>query len=93
MIAHNGEINTVRGNKNWMKSHEIRMVSETFGEHVERCEAGHSGLAHQIPARWIPYSKCCASRAGLLRWQKRMLIPEAWSKRDSVDADIACSPV
>ena len=32
MIAHNGEINTLRGNKNWMKSHEIRMVSEAFGE-------------------------------------------------------------
>ena len=34
MLAHNGEINTLRGNKNWMKSHEIRMVSEAFGDHV-----------------------------------------------------------
>ena len=35
MLAHNGEINTLRGNKNWMKSHEIRMVSEAFGDYVD----------------------------------------------------------
>ncbi len=32
MLAHNGEINTLRGNVNWMKSHEIRMASEALGE-------------------------------------------------------------
>ncbi|MFC3675401.1 glutamate synthase large subunit [Ferrovibrio xuzhouensis] len=32
MLAHNGEINTLRGNVNWMKSHEIKMTSEAFGE-------------------------------------------------------------
>ena len=26
MLAHNGEINTLKGNVNWMKSHEIRMT-------------------------------------------------------------------
>ncbi|MGE3744976.1 MAG: glutamate synthase large subunit, partial [Sphingomonadaceae bacterium] len=33
MLAHNGEINTIRGNKNWMKSHEIKMASLAFGEY------------------------------------------------------------
>jgi glutamate synthase (NADPH/NADH) large chain len=32
MLAHNGEINTLRGNVNWMKSHEIKMASEAFGD-------------------------------------------------------------
>ncbi len=32
MLAHNGEINTLRGNINWMKSHEIRMAATTFGD-------------------------------------------------------------
>jgi glutamate synthase (NADPH) large chain len=32
MLAHNGEINTLKGNINWMKSHEIRMASNTFGD-------------------------------------------------------------
>ncbi len=31
MLAHNGEINTLKGNVNWMKSHEIRMASNYFG--------------------------------------------------------------
>ncbi|HBL26872.1 MAG TPA: glutamate synthase large subunit, partial [Acidobacteria bacterium] len=32
MLAHNGEINTLRGNVNWMKSHEIKMASDAFGD-------------------------------------------------------------
>ena len=35
MLAHNGEINTLKGNTNWMKSHEIRMAAQAFGEHGE----------------------------------------------------------
>ena len=31
MLAHNGEINTLRGNVNWMRSHEIGMTAEAFG--------------------------------------------------------------
>jgi glutamate synthase (NADPH/NADH) large chain len=34
-LAHNGEINTLRGNVNWMKSHETRMVADVFGAHNE----------------------------------------------------------
>ncbi|MEO1563279.1 MAG: glutamate synthase large subunit [Pseudomonadota bacterium] len=35
MLAHNGEINTLKGNVNWMKSHEIRMASKHFGNYAE----------------------------------------------------------
>ena len=35
MLAHNGEINTLKGNVNWMKSHEIRMASAAFGDMAE----------------------------------------------------------
>jgi len=35
MLAHNGEINTLKGNVNWMKSHEIRMASNAFGNMAE----------------------------------------------------------
>ncbi len=35
MLAHNGEINTLKGNVNWMKSHEIRMASKNFGDQAE----------------------------------------------------------
>ena len=35
MLAHNGEINTLKGNPNWLKSHEIRMSSDYFGDLAE----------------------------------------------------------
>src|SRR3712207_6822087 len=37
MIAHNGEINTLRGNVNWMRARESRLRSALFGDDLERC--------------------------------------------------------
>ncbi|KJS43472.1 MAG: glutamate synthase [Rhodospirillaceae bacterium BRH_c57] len=34
-LAHNGEINTLTGNVNWMKAHETRMACEVFGERID----------------------------------------------------------
>ena len=83
MIAHNGEINTLRGNRNWMKSHEIRMVSEAFGDHTQDVKpvipdgTSDSGA---LDAVWELL--CKSGRPAPMA--KAMLIPEAWSKRDSV---------
>ncbi|MFQ5765650.1 MAG: glutamate synthase central domain-containing protein, partial [Rhodospirillales bacterium] len=35
LLAHNGEINTLTGNINWMKSHEPKMASDIFGDDIE----------------------------------------------------------
>jgi glutamate synthase (NADPH/NADH) large chain len=35
VLAHNGEINTLLGNVNWMKSHEARLEHESFGRSIE----------------------------------------------------------
>ena len=35
MLAHNGEINTIAGNVNWMKSHETRMSHPALGAYVD----------------------------------------------------------
>ena len=35
VLTHNGEINTIRGNQNWMTCHEDRMASDVFGDSVE----------------------------------------------------------
>ena len=32
MIAHNGEINTVQGNRNWMRAREGALLSDLFGD-------------------------------------------------------------
>ncbi|MFL2841260.1 MAG: glutamate synthase large subunit [Candidatus Puniceispirillaceae bacterium] len=34
VLAHNGEINTIRGNQNWMNCHEDRMESALFGDTI-----------------------------------------------------------
>jgi glutamate synthase domain-containing protein 1 len=36
MLAHNGEINTLRGNRNWMRARELHLSSPVFGDDVEK---------------------------------------------------------
>ena len=36
MIAHNGEINTLRGNVNWMRARESQLASELFGDDLAK---------------------------------------------------------
>ncbi len=36
MIAHNGEVNTLRGNINWMRARESQLASELFGDDLEK---------------------------------------------------------
>ena len=40
MIAHNGEINTLRGNVNWMRARESQLASELFGDDLAEGAAG-----------------------------------------------------
>ena len=35
VLCHNGEINTIQGNVNWMRARESRLASEVWGEQVE----------------------------------------------------------
>jgi glutamate synthase domain-containing protein 2/glutamate synthase domain-containing protein 1/glutamate synthase domain-containing protein 3 len=36
MVAHNGEINTLRGNVNWMRARESQLASQLFGDDIEK---------------------------------------------------------
>ena len=36
MLAHNGEINTLRGNRNWHRSRELTLASPLFGEDIDK---------------------------------------------------------
>ncbi|NHW87945.1 hypothetical protein, partial [Escherichia coli] len=35
-LCHNGEINTLRGNRNWMKASEYLFESALFGEDIKK---------------------------------------------------------
>ncbi len=82
MLAHNGEINTLKGNVNWMKNHEFKMASELFGAAGDDIkpivQAGGSDSAaldnvFEVLVR--------AGRSAPLA--KTLLIPESWSKKAS----------
>ncbi len=36
MLAHNGEINTLRGNRNWHRARELTLASPLFGEDIDK---------------------------------------------------------
>lgn len=76
-LAHNGEINTIRGNRNWMKSHEIKMASLAFGEHSEDIKPVIPAGASDTAALDAVFETLC--RAGRdAPTAKLILVPEAW---------------
>ncbi len=82
-LAHNGEINTIRGNKNWMKSHEIKMASLAFGEHSEDIKPVIPAGASDTAALDAAFEALC--RAGRdAPTTKLILVPEAWGNDDSM---------
>ncbi|MFD6186419.1 glutamate synthase large subunit [Streptomyces goshikiensis] len=84
-VAHNGEINTVKGNRNWMKARESQLASGVFGEGaLDRifpiCTPDASDSASfdevlellHLGGRSLPHSVL-------------MMIPEAWENHASMD--------
>ncbi len=79
MLAHNGEINTLKGNVNWMKSHEIRMASGAFGDMAEDIKPIIPGGSSDSAALDSVFEMLV--RAGRnAPMAKTMLVPESWSK-------------
>jgi len=80
MLAHNGEINTLKGNVNWMKSHEIRMASGAFGDLAEDIKPIISNGSSDSAALDSVFEVLVrAGRNAPLA--KTMLVPESWSKQ------------
>ena len=79
-IAHNGEINTYKGNKNWMRVHEQEMSSPLF-DNVENLKP--------VIQKGISDSAALDNVFELLNKSgqpaplaKLMLVPDAWSKKN-----------
>ena len=80
MLAHNGEINTLKGNLNWMKSHEIRMASSAFGDMAEDIKPiVASGSSDSAALDAVFEMLVRAGRSAPMA--KTMLVPETWSKQ------------
>ena len=87
MIAHNGEINTLRGNSNWMRARESQLQSDLFGDDLEKImpviqrDGSDSATLDNVlellvlGGRSIPHAMM-------------MMIPEAYRTRTDLDADV-----
>ena len=83
-IAHNGEINTVRGNTNWMHARESLCESELFGEDLQKLfpiviEGGSDSATFDNVMEFLHMSGRPLAHAVL------MMIPEAWSGHETMD--------
>ncbi len=83
MLAHNGEINTLKGNVNWMKSHEIQMTSSVFGADGKDIKPViQPGSSDSAALDQVFELLMRAGRSAPMA--KALLIPEAWSKRANI---------
>ena len=78
-LAHNGEINTIKGNINWMKIHEKDMSSKFF-ENMEFLKPV-IGLGNSDSAALDNVFELLVRSGKSVPLAKLMLIPDAWSKR------------
>jgi len=78
-LAHNGEINTLKGNVNWMKIHEQDMSSKLF-EDIESLKPV-IGIGNSDSAALDNVFELLVRSGKSVPLTKLMLIPDAWSKR------------
>ena len=86
MIAHNGEINTVRGNINWMKARQKSMKSAALGDDLDKLwplivEGGSDSASFDNALELLVMGGYSLAHAMM------MLIPEAWAGNPLMDEE------
>ena len=87
MIAHNGEVNTLRGNVNWMRARESQLASELFGDDLQKVipvvqEGGSDSATLDNVLELLVLSGRSIPHAVM------MMIPEAYRTRKDLDPDV-----
>jgi glutamate synthase domain-containing protein 2/glutamate synthase domain-containing protein 1/glutamate synthase domain-containing protein 3 len=82
-LAHNGEINTVRGNENWMRAREQLFASPLFGDDIKELLPiiGESG---SDSAKFDNALELLVHTGRSLPHAVMMMIPEAWQKHEDM---------
>ena len=86
LIAHNGEINTLRGNINWMRAREGLLQSELFGDDLAKLlpvirEGGSDTATFDNVLELLVMAGRSLPHAIL------MMIPEPWSNHESMSPE------
>ena len=83
MIAHNGEINTVKGNRNWMRSRESQLAADVLGDIKQLTPIitpdGSDSASFDEVVELLYMSGRSLPHAMM------MMIPEAWEKQSDID--------
>jgi glutamate synthase domain-containing protein 2/glutamate synthase domain-containing protein 1/glutamate synthase domain-containing protein 3 len=87
LIAHNGEINTLRGNRNWMRARAGSLQSDAFGDELGKMyplltESGSDSATLDNALQFLHAGGRSLSHSVL------MLIPEAWQKHELMEPDL-----
>jgi glutamate synthase (ferredoxin) len=85
-IAHNGEINTLRGNMNWMHARQSLFESELFGEDIQKIKPiinidGSDSLIFDNTLELMTLAGRSLPHAVM------MMIPEPWTAHESMSAE------
>ncbi|KAI1245663.1 glutamate synthase [NADH] [Eutypa lata] len=83
--AHNGEINTLRGNKNWMRAREGVMQSDIFGDELEHLypiveDGGSDSAAFDNVLELLTINGVLSLPEAVM-----LMIPEAWQGNTAMD--------
>ncbi|MFW6017785.1 MAG: glutamate synthase large subunit [Halapricum sp.] len=85
-IIHNGEINTLRGNLNWMRARESDLESPNFGAEIEKLtpitdeDQSDTAVVDNVLELLVEGGRSMPHAL-------RMLVPEAWEQDDQLDPD------
>ena len=84
MVAHNGEINTLRGNVNWMAARQASVTSELFGQDISKLwPISYEGQSDT--ACFDNALEFLVQGGYSLAHAMMMLIPEAWAGNPLMD--------
>ena len=87
LIAHNGEINTLLGNRNWMSAREPELTSSFWGDQLEDLIPVIHPIGSDTASLDEAFELLMTSGRGLLH-AMAMLIPEAWESMPNMDPQL-----
>ena len=83
MIAHNGEINTVQGNRNWMRARQSQLASEELGDLRPLFPIVSEGASDSASFDEVVELLTLGGRS--LPHAIMMMVPEAWENQTDID--------
>ena len=83
MIAHNGEINTIQGNRNWMRARQSQLASEVLGDLEPLFPIVTPGGSDSAGFDEVVELLHLAGRS--LPHAVMMMVPEAWENQADID--------